>query len=151
MAETETTSGSRRATRGPLGRAWALVVFVLYTIRELVVANLQLAWIVIQPRSRMDRLVTPGIIAIPLRADRDWEILVLSTVITLTPGTVSMELESEPLDPARDGGGGSGDGADRRRTLYVHSLQIDSPDAFRAEIADGFERRLLRFSRGLVD
>lgn len=106
-------------------RARRLVVFAFFFLRELVAANLKVAYDVITPRHRM----RPGVIAIPIDADTDEEITLLANLITLTPGTVS-------LDVAVD-----------RRVLYVHAMYIDDPAALRSQIKNRLERRLLELLR----
>ena len=66
----------------------------------------------------------PGILAIPLDVTRDSEILLLAMLINLTPGSVALDV------------------SDDRKVMYVHVMYIDSPDAARSEIKDGFERRV---------
>jgi multicomponent Na+:H+ antiporter subunit E len=95
--------------------------FLLFFLRELVVANLKVAAAVIAPSGRL----RPAIVAIPLALDRDAEVALLADLITLTPGSLS-------LDVSPDG-----------RTLYVHAMAVTSPDDLRREIRDGFERRIL--------
>jgi multicomponent Na+:H+ antiporter subunit E len=107
-----------------------LVVFLFYLLYQIIISNLQLAWLVIQPTPRMD----PGIIAVPLSVTTDLEILVLASAITLTPGTLSIELGNDP---------------EGRRMLYVHVLSVHNPDRFRADIKNGFERLILRVSQGV--
>jgi multicomponent Na+:H+ antiporter subunit E len=46
-------------------------------------------------------------------------------LINLTPGSVALDVSPD------------------RRTLYVHVMYIDTPDAARDEIKRGFERRVL--------
>jgi multicomponent Na+:H+ antiporter subunit E len=46
-------------------------------------------------------------------------------MITLTPGTLSLEVSSD------------------RRVLYVHNFVVDDPEEFRQEIKNGFEQRVL--------
>jgi multicomponent Na+:H+ antiporter subunit E len=107
-------------------RIVALVRLAAYFAWELVLANLRVAAAVIGPRSRL----RPAIVAIPLDADRDVEIATLANLITLTPGTLS-------VDVSRD-----------RRTLFVHTLTFDgNATAFRREIKEGFERRVLEALR----
>ena len=50
-------------------------------------------------------------------------------LINLTPGSVALDV------------------SDDRKVMYVHVMYIDSPDAARAEIKDGFERRVLQVAR----
>jgi multicomponent Na+:H+ antiporter subunit E len=104
-----------------IGRLHRVLGLALYFLWELVKANVRLAVDVATPRFTMK----PGIIAVPLDATRDGEILFLSMLINTTPGSVA-------LDVSPDG-----------RTLYVHVMYMDTPDAARDEIKAGFERRVL--------
>ena len=71
----------------------------------------------------------PGIVAVPLDARTDFEIMTLANLISLTPGTLSLDVSED------------------RRTLYVHAMFIDDPDALRREIKQGMERRVLEALR----
>jgi multicomponent Na+:H+ antiporter subunit E len=55
-------------------------------------------------------------------------VTVLANVITMTPGTLTLEVDPETYD------------------LYVHGLYVDSVEDFRAQIAR-IERRLLKAMR----
>lgn len=99
--------------------------FVLFFLWELVLANLRVAWEIITPGYHM----RPGIIAIPLDARTDAEITMLANLITLTPGTMSVDVSTD------------------RRVLYIHAMYVDDPDALRRSIKNGFERRLLEVLR----
>lgn len=101
-------------------RLKAIGGFMAFFLRELVMANLKVAFDVLTPRHHM----RPGIVAIPLDPKTDLEITVLTTLITLTPGTLSLHV------------------TDDRRTLYIHAMYIDDPDQLVRGIKDGFERRV---------
>lgn len=75
--------------------------------------------------------VCPGVVAIPLDARTDVEITLLANLITLTPGSVSLDLSED------------------RRVLYVHAMYIDGGDveAYRRSIKEGLERRVLELLR----
>ncbi|MCC7423674.1 MAG: Na+/H+ antiporter subunit E [Planctomycetaceae bacterium] len=75
--------------------------------------------------------ITPGVIAIPLDVRTDAEITLLANLITLTPGSVSLDLSAD------------------RRTLYVHAMYIDGGDveAYRRSVKEGLERRVLELLR----
>jgi multicomponent Na+:H+ antiporter subunit E len=103
---------------GRVHRVFGLAAFFFW---ELVKANLRLALDVATPRYHMK----PGIIALPLDATRDAEILLLSMLINTTPGSVALDVSPD------------------RKTLYVHVMYMDTPDAAREEIKKGFERRVL--------
>jgi multicomponent Na+:H+ antiporter subunit E len=94
-----------------------LVAFFLW---ELVLANVRVAWDVLRPQTA----IQPAVLAIPLEVTSNREILLLSMLINITPGSVTIDL------------------SDDRRTLYVHVMHMRSADATRREIKDGFERRV---------
>jgi multicomponent Na+:H+ antiporter subunit E len=71
----------------------------------------------------------PGIFAFPLTVNRDFEITLLANMITLTPGTLSVDV------------------SDDRGTLYVHALDCSDPEATKRDIANGFERKILEAFR----
>ena len=86
---------------------------------ELLVANFRVAADVLRGNR-----IEPAVVAIPLDVTSDGEILLLSMLINITPGSVTIDL------------------SDDRRTLYVHVMHMTSPEATRREIKDGFERRV---------
>jgi len=91
-----------------------------FFIRELLVANVRVAIDVLRPRTT----IQPAVLAIPLDVTTDGEILLLSMLINITPGSVTIDL------------------SDDRRTLYVHVMHMTTPEASRREIKEGFERRV---------
>jgi multicomponent Na+:H+ antiporter subunit E len=97
----------------------------LFFIWELILANLRVAYEVLTPGYQL----RPGVIAIPLDARTDAEILLLTTLITLTPGSFSLDVSAD------------------RCELYLHAMYIDDPDQVRRQIKDGFERRVLEVLR----
>jgi multicomponent Na+:H+ antiporter subunit E len=103
---------------GKVHRVVGLAAFFLW---ELVRANLRLALDVATPRYHMK----PGIVAVPLDATTDAEVLLLAMLINLTPGSVALDVSPD------------------RTMMYVHVMYIDTPDGARAEIKNGFERRVL--------
>lgn len=102
--------------------------FVFYVGYQIVKSTLTVAQAVITPGRR----VTPGIVAIPLEVSSTAEIILLASVITLTPGTISVET-------GQDRGGG--------RVLFVHCLLLDDAEEMRKGIKHDFERRILGFMR----
>jgi multicomponent Na+:H+ antiporter subunit E len=114
--------------RGALGQSSyfvkvpQVIAFIGYFLWELVKANVRVAAEVLTPGHQM----RPAIVAIPLDLRSPLAITLLAQMITLTPGTLSLDVSSD------------------RRVLYVHSMYVDDIDAFRRSIKDGFERRLLQ-------
>lgn len=115
------TNGSPRYLL-KLRQSLGLALFFLW---ELVLSNLRVAYDVVTPRHHMK----PGIVAIPLEAKTDAEITLLANLITLTPGTLSLDVSAD------------------RQFLYVHSMYIDDAEATRRRIKHGFERRVLEVLR----
>ena len=103
-------------------RVVSLFALFLY---ELVLSSWRVAVLVVQPR--MD--LKPGIFAYPLKVDREFEITLLANLITLTPGTLSVDVSED------------------RRFLYVHALDCSDPDQTRIDIANGFERKIMEAFR----
>ena len=104
-----------------IGRVHRVIGLAAYFAWELLRANFRLALDVATPRYHMK----PGILALPLDVTRDGEILLLSMLINTTPGSVALDVSPD------------------RKTLYVHVMYIDTPEAARDEIKNGFERRVL--------
>lgn len=104
-----------------------LLEFIAFILKELVVSSLRVAYDVLTPASKLN----PAIIAVPLDAESDREIVTLAVLVTLTPGTLSLKV------------------SDDRRTLYVHEMYVTDHNVERARrlIKDGYERRILRLSR----
>ena len=104
-----------------IGRVHRVFGLATYFLGELVRANLRLALDVATPRYSMK----PGIIAVPLDATTDGQILLLSTLINTTPGSVALDVSPD------------------RSVLYVHVMYMTTPEAAREVIKSGFERRVL--------
>jgi multicomponent Na+:H+ antiporter subunit E len=97
----------------------------LMFLRELVLSALKVSWIVLQPRPRL----RPAFIAYPLTVTSDAQITLLANLITLTPGTLSVDV------------------SDDRRTLLIHAIDAESREAVIGEIAGGFETMVLEVTR----
>jgi len=102
-------------------RIGRMILYTFMVIWDIMVANVQVAWIVLtKPNSKL----RPAWIVVPLELVQPEAITVLAGTITLTPGTVSADL------------------SDSGHSLLVHVLHTDDPDAVRDEIKDRYERRL---------
>lgn len=102
-------------------RVWRILRLALLFVYELIISSLRVVWDVITP----EHLSSPGIIAMPLDATRDDEILLVANLISLTPGSLSLDLSPD------------------RKTLYVHAMFVDDPETLRQELKSGMERRVL--------
>lgn len=106
-------------------RSFATVRFISFMIAELVIANFVVAGRMLRPL----RAMKPGIVAVPIETKTDLETTLLAICITMTPGSFA-------VDVSEDG-----------RTLFVHVIDASDPDAIRAQLKSGFERRLLEVIR----
>ena len=106
-------------------RLWRIIGFFFYFLKEMIVSSLRVAYDVLTPpiHSR------PGVVKVPIRAETDLEITLLANLITLTPGSVTLDVSPD------------------RKSLYIHAMFIDDPESVRADITNGLERRLLELMR----
>jgi len=102
-------------------RVWRVGRLALFFVYELIVSSLRVVWDVITPAHRS----RPGIVAIPLDAERDGEILLVANLVSLTPGSLSLDLSPDC------------------KTLYVHAMFVDDPDTLRHELKANMERRVM--------
>ena len=117
-----------RPVLGPtryFGKLFEAIRFVAFFLYELVLSNLRVAWDVLTPRAYR----RPGVVAIPLEASTDLEITLLANLVTLTPGSLSLDVSSD------------------RKCLFVHAMFVEDADQIRSDIKQGFERRVLELLR----
>ena len=107
--------------RPRIGRPLKVIEYVLVVLWDIIVANVQVAIIIL---FRGNSNIRSHWVVIPLELQSAEAITVLAGTITMTPGTVSATL-------AADGG-----------CILVHCLHTDDPDAVRDEIKSRYERRL---------
>jgi len=110
--------------RGYTRRLPRLIKFFFFFIKELVMANLTVAFDIITPVWHMK----PGVIAMPLAAKTDLEITMVANLISLTPGTLSLDV------------------SDDRRVLFIHAMFLDNEQELRNSLKD-MERRVLEILR----
>lgn len=102
-------------------RVIAIVKLILLFLWELILANIDVAKIVLSPKLNVE----PGIIAVPTVLKTEWEVTLLASLISLTPGTLSMYF-------SEDG-----------KTIYVHSIHVPDKDAMIEQIHNTFERAIM--------
>ena len=103
---------------GRFERSLSLLGYLLW---QILLANFRIARDVLSVHYRM----RPGVIRLPLDVKTDGEILLLAAMINITPGSVALDVSAD------------------RRVMYVHVMNIRTPDDARREIKEGFERRVL--------
>jgi multicomponent Na+:H+ antiporter subunit E len=98
--------------------AFRLLAFPLFYLREMIGGALRISFDVFHPRPKL----RPVLVRVPLRLRSHNQRLMLANLITMTPGTLSVDLEDEG------------------NTLLVHGLYAgDNP----AELVSSIERRYL--------
>jgi multicomponent Na+:H+ antiporter subunit E len=110
----------RRLARRPWRLAWLIGIYLW----DLMAASAIVAWEVVTPLHG----VRPGIVRVPLKARTDFEIALLSNMISFTPGTLTLGIESD------------------HSAIYVHALHMHSPERVREDVGR-LERRVLRVLR----
>jgi len=105
-------------------RATLVIRFIFFYLKELLIANLRVAGTVLSPQMMM----TPAVIAIPLDTDSELSISLLANLITLTPGSLTLDISADCS------------------VLYVHTMYADDIDQFRLSIKD-LERRVLEVTQ----
>ena len=103
------------------------IELLLFFLKELFIANLKIAYDIVTPHYHM----RPTVIALPLKVRSKVEITVLASIISLTPGTLSIDVSED------------------RRVLYIHALYVKHNDIekLKHHIKYGFERRILQLTK----
>ncbi|MGY6412299.1 MAG: Na+/H+ antiporter subunit E [Alkalilacustris sp.] len=106
-------------------RVYRVARLTVYFFWELLLSSVKVAVDVLRPVPRN----TPRIITMPLDVETDMEILTLTNLISLTPGTLSVDVTED------------------RRNLIVHAMFADDPEAEIANLKSGMERMVLEAFR----
>lgn len=97
-----------------------VIEFVIFFLWEVILSNIRLTITILSPKMNL----RPAVVAVPLDLKSEVGIVILSHMITLTPGTLSLDISSN------------------RHTIYVHVYDLDDPDKFVDRIKSKFERRV---------
>lgn len=106
-------------------RFWAVIKLTLLFIKELILSNFSVLMLIIKPKMP----IRPAIFAMPTVLEKDWEITLLSSLITLTPGTIVIDI------------------SDDNKTLYIHSIDFDNKEDAINSIKETFEKAILEVSK----
>ncbi len=101
-------------------RGGKILSLALLFIKELILSGWRVATLVTSPKMEL----RPGIFAYPLSVVQDFEITLLANLITLTPGTLSVDVSED------------------RTTLFVHAIDCSDVEKNVRDIRDGFERKI---------
>jgi multicomponent Na+:H+ antiporter subunit E len=103
---------------GYFKRVWRWLKLLVMFHYELVVSSVEVAWDVLTPRHR----ARPGIISMPLSVQGEAGVLLVTNLVSLTPGTLTLDVTEDC------------------RTLVIHAMFADDPDEIRHQIENGMER-----------
>lgn len=106
-------------------RVVAVVNLIYIFTKELILANIAVLKVILKPK--LD--IKPGIFAYPTELKQDWEITVLANLITLTPGTLVVDVSPD------------------NKVLYVHAMDISDADEDIQGIKNTFEKAIMEVSR----
>lgn len=106
----------------PLKRLIYSVEFISFYAWEVILSNLKVAWDVVTPTHHMK----PAIVSIPLDDLTERQIFVLANLITMTPGTLSLDVSAD------------------RQQLYIHAMYAEDPVAYTQSLRDDYVKRVLR-------
>jgi multicomponent Na+:H+ antiporter subunit E len=99
-------------------RSWRVLRLILFFLYELVMSSVRVAYDVLTPNDYS----TPAILDMPLDVESDFEILLVTNLISLTPGTLSLDVSPD------------------RKTLTFHAMYAENPDEVIADLKNGMER-----------
>ena len=108
-----------------LGRLWSVFKLCILFLKELVLANIAVLKVVLKPKLDMQ----PAFFKYETKLTEEWELTLLSSLITLTPGTVVVHI------------------SDDNKYLYVHAIDAADVNETVDSIRNSFERAILEVSR----
>lgn len=108
-----------------LWRVLAVIKLLLLFLKELVLSNIAVLKHVLNPKL----VIRPGIFALETELTKDWEITTLANLITLTPGTLVVDVS---LDS---------------KILYIHALDIAEKHEAIDSIKNSFEKAIMEVSK----
>lgn len=112
------------ALKGYPARIPRIIRFIGFFLKELVQANFRVGFDILTPPWHMQ----PGVIAMPLEARTEMEITMVANLISLTPGTLSLDV------------------SDDRKVLYIHAMFLDDEKELRRNLKE-MEHRALELFR----
>src|SRR5690606_23466558 len=101
-----------------------IIGFAFYFLYEMLVANLQVAYDVITPKY----FFKPGIVRFPMKATSDVEINLLAMFISLTPGTILLDISED------------------KKSVFIHVMYLDDKEKFISRMRNS-ERKILDILR----
>jgi multicomponent Na+:H+ antiporter subunit E len=107
-----------------LFRLWSFIKLIFIFIKELILSNIAIVKVVLKPKLDM----RPAIFALDTELTKDWQITLLSSLITLTPGTLVIDVSED------------------NKTLFIHAMNIGEVEDEINSIKNSFEKAILEVS-----
>lgn len=102
-------------------RRWIyFLIYLVELVKGVLLAGIMLARTIL----RKDMSIQPGVVAIPTRLRKRWELTLLANSITLTPGTFFLDMDED------------------KHVMYIHwiSIRSESVDEMKRMISERYER-----------
>jgi multicomponent Na+:H+ antiporter subunit E len=99
--------------------------FICYYLKELVLANIQLARHILGPQVSLE----PGFLRVELKTRNSQELLLFANLITMTPGTMAVEVSED------------------QRWIYIHTLFAKDLEKVRRDLYENLQGRVIRLLR----
>lgn len=97
-----------------------LGVFLPFYVFEVVRSNFRVAYDILTPRDHFQ----PAIVTIPLEPMSDLQLLMISNLVTMTPGTLTLDVSED------------------KRQLTIHAMYADDIEALIRDFKTNFEPRV---------
>lgn len=106
-------------------KLWAIFKLILLFFSELIKSSIVVLRHIVSPRLN----INPGILTHHTDLTSDWELTLLSTLVTLTPGTVLIEVSRE------------------QHLVYIHAIDIQDENKMSEDIRNTFEKAIKEVTR----
>ena len=100
------------------------IVFLGFYLRELVIANFKIAADLITPGLN----IKPGFIKLPLLTETDFEIMLYSNLLTMTPGTFVVDISQD------------------KKSMYIHAMYLQNTEELRDSLIE-LQHRIFELTR----
>ncbi|MFZ4451943.1 Na+/H+ antiporter subunit E [Salibacterium aidingense] len=104
---------------------YAILKLILIFLKELILSAIEVVGQILQPTLK----ITPGIFAMDIDLEKKWEVTVLSCLITLTPGTLVVDVSPD------------------NKTLFIHAMHLPDIEKAKKDIRESFEKAIQEVSR----
>ena len=106
-----------------MNKLFHIIAFSFFYIKEVLVSNFRVAIVVLNPKSQVE----PGIVPVPIKTLGDNGTVLLANLISMTPGTLSVEWEAE------------------EKRLWIHNMDLPNEQAFIDQIIKNYETPISKF------